>query len=279
MSTVEVILDAHKLLGYASIPDYAEAALGDVLGSYISRITRRAKILHRFRSRTGNLVSAIESEMYGLSGRVYIDDMLAPYGKFVHNGQRTWAPDPFIYDAVAELEDELSIALKATLAKEFAKVETEQVPVSTPGPRIVYTIEPAKVKPTITPAEKVIDKTVTLEIEKVVDKEIQKEIEKKIEKELDMTVTKIIDGLPDTITQEVLDKAISNASSDTIHTVLDRAKMKLATKTLTRAANKPNNYNSMAMLLAFLINEEDAQRAKEEQAKRIKQLKYQEMYQ
>ena len=166
MSTVEVILDARKLLGFMDIPDYAEAALEDVMGTYISRMQRRAKILHRFRSRTGNLVSAIESELYGLSGRVYIDDMVAPYGKFVHNGQRTWAPDPFIYDAVAELEDELSTALKQTLEASIQKAHT--APEETP--------------------EQMSDKKIEEELNKVVDKIISDVPEETIQAVLDQAL-------------------------------------------------------------------------------------------
>lgn len=187
MSTVEVILDARKLLGFHDIPNYAEAALEDVMGTYISRMKRRAKILHRFRSRTGNLVSAIESELYGLSGRVYIDDMVAPYGKFVHNGQRSWAPDPFVYDAVSELEDELSTALKQTLEASIQKAQTD--PENRP--------------------EAVIDKKIEKELQDTIDTIIKNVPEETIEQVLDSALK---DATAQTIINALETKKLSSAS-------------------------------------------------------------------
>jgi hypothetical protein len=107
MSTIEVILDARELLSGLEIPDWIEASLMDVMTAGVDSIAEYAQENHRFDSQTGNLISAIKSEMYGLSGRVYIDDYIADYGKYVHDGFKTWAPDTFVYDAKYALEDQL----------------------------------------------------------------------------------------------------------------------------------------------------------------------------
>lgn len=121
MSTIEVMLDARDLMGIYEVPDYAEASLMEVLKLGLVQMEQYAKSHHRFQSRTGSLVEAIMSESYGLSGRVYIDDLIAPYGVYVHEGQRTWAPDQFIYKAVSALESRL----KLDLHKEFYKAKTK----------------------------------------------------------------------------------------------------------------------------------------------------------
>lgn len=261
MSTVEVILDAHKLLGFLSIPDYAEAALEDVMGTYISRIQRRAKILHRFRNRTGNLVSAIESEVYGLSGRVYIDDMLAPYGKFVHNGQRTWAPDPFIYDAVAELEDELTTSLKKTLEKTIEKNNIE-VSIEEPSVHIVYTIEPTPIPMSIKPIPVPVKPTpISVPI-----------VEPVLIKPVPIPIRPVL--VP------VLIKPVAIPVKPVAIPVKPvSVELKTAIKTVNKAASKnSDSYNSLALLFAFMINEEDAALAKEALRKKQEKLKRQEMY-
>jgi hypothetical protein len=121
MSTIEVMLDARDLMGIYEVPDYAEASLMEVMRSGIKKMESYAKRNHRFRSRTGALISSISSEIYGLSGRVYIDDFIAPYGVYVHEGQRSWAPDQFIYKAVSALQS----SLKSALHKEFYKVKAQ----------------------------------------------------------------------------------------------------------------------------------------------------------
>lgn len=179
MSTVEVYLDARKLLGYATIPDYAEAALEEVMFTYLTRIETRAKVLHRFRSRTGSLVAAIESELYGLSGRVYIDDILAPYGKFVHNGQRTWAPDPFVYNAVSQLEGELTSVLKRTL--EASIKEAQAVPGET-----LTVMESKKVEAELNKAvEKIINNVPEETIQEVLDQALKNATSKTIQNVLE----------------------------------------------------------------------------------------------
>lgn len=115
MSTIEVYVVAQELLGDIAIPDYATDAMQRILTRGIHEMEDYAKSNHRFTSRTGNLISAIRSDIYNLSGRLYIDDFLCSYGKYVHNGQRSWAPDQFIYDAYNTLSDDIASEMKDQL--------------------------------------------------------------------------------------------------------------------------------------------------------------------
>lgn len=115
MSTVEVYIVAQELIGDMAIPDYAAGAMQRILTRGINQMEDYAKSNHRFSSRTGNLLSAIRSDIYNLSGRLYIDDFLCDYGKFVHNGQRSWAPDQFIYDAYDALSDDIASEMRDQL--------------------------------------------------------------------------------------------------------------------------------------------------------------------
>lgn len=116
MSTIEVMLDARDILGTYDIPDYAEASLMEVMSSGVKDMQQYARSNHRFKRRTGSLIDAISSDSFGLSGRVYIDDLIAYYGVYVHEGQRSWAPDQFIYKAVSALLPDLKTDLHQALA-------------------------------------------------------------------------------------------------------------------------------------------------------------------
>jgi len=125
MSIIEVMLDARDLMGVYEIEDYAQASLMEVMKLGTVKMEQDARSNHRFQSRTGSLVEAILSETWGLSGRVYIDDFIAPYGVYVHEGQRSWAPDQFIYKAVSKNLSSLKMALHREYAKAKAKYSTE----------------------------------------------------------------------------------------------------------------------------------------------------------
>jgi len=65
-------------------------------------IVSQARREHRFQTRTGNLV---RSTKYKMSKRdnaatFFIDDVTAPYGKYIHDGFKFWHPDPYLFNAV-----------------------------------------------------------------------------------------------------------------------------------------------------------------------------------
>lgn len=82
---------------------------------FLYAVQRNARATHRYTRRTGNLERAVKVSTTKDGGSVYIDDGQAPYGKFVHNGQRSWAPDPFLYDAVEMNEDDLDRKIDAAI--------------------------------------------------------------------------------------------------------------------------------------------------------------------
>lgn len=131
MSTVEVYIDALELIGDIGIPDYATEAVHQTLRRGISKMQRYAETHHRFNSRTGTLVNSIRTDIYELSGRLYIDDMLCHYGKYVHNGQRSWAPDQFIYDAFTALSGELRSDLRDTVEQVELKRSANELAIAT----------------------------------------------------------------------------------------------------------------------------------------------------
>lgn len=59
--------------------------------SSLSDMVSYAKVNHRFKSKSGKLTKAINSEIISKSpivGKVFINNDVAPYGKFVHQGTK-----------------------------------------------------------------------------------------------------------------------------------------------------------------------------------------------
>lgn len=79
----------------------------------ISRLEKTAREIHRYRPRTGKLQRAtkgrvVESKKDVSGVELYIDRGVAPYGLYIHDGHRSWAPDTFVTDAMEKHEEEIS---------------------------------------------------------------------------------------------------------------------------------------------------------------------------
>jgi len=70
-----------------------------VIHPYLEDVASRARREHRHNRRTGALERSISVDKTSDGGSVYIDDSIAPHGKHIHDGHRSWAADEFIYDA------------------------------------------------------------------------------------------------------------------------------------------------------------------------------------
>jgi hypothetical protein len=70
------------------------------LQEFFDHAKQMAKAIHRFKNRTGKLERSIKTRVYKYQGKIYIDDNIAPYGIYVHEGHGTWLPDRFIDDSV-----------------------------------------------------------------------------------------------------------------------------------------------------------------------------------
>lgn len=66
---------------------------------YLAAVQATARRDHRYIRRTGKLLRSVRMETNTDGGSVYIDEGLAPYGKYVHDGTRHISSDPFLYEA------------------------------------------------------------------------------------------------------------------------------------------------------------------------------------
>jgi len=72
----------------------------DVIYKGLKKAEWHAKREHRYKRRTGKLTRATQAEFNPKGGSLGINDAVAHYGKYVHEGQRSWAPDKFIPTAL-----------------------------------------------------------------------------------------------------------------------------------------------------------------------------------
>ena len=78
------------------VPDL-EKAIDSGIADGAGIVQEGAIDVHRYNRRTGALQSATRKKKIEDGYKVYIDENIASYGKYVHDGQKKWNPDRFIY--------------------------------------------------------------------------------------------------------------------------------------------------------------------------------------
>jgi hypothetical protein len=99
-------------------PKVITKAINNALDIVGPKMAQDAKNKHRYKTRTGNLERATNFNRIENKAKVYIDDIKAKYGKYIHDGYKNKAPDRFIDQAV---DNNLTL-LDETFAKEIDKL-------------------------------------------------------------------------------------------------------------------------------------------------------------
>jgi hypothetical protein len=101
--------------------DEIEDEIEGALDKTFTKIADEARIVHRFKTRTGRLKSAVQTEVQGYSARAFINDGLAPHGKYIHDGFKSWAPDPFLEDALRRNELSIGNDIESAVSRAITK--------------------------------------------------------------------------------------------------------------------------------------------------------------
>ena len=104
IDVTDAIAGLNELKGFKS-------AIANALEKQAKVIQEKARKYHRYIRRTGTLENATVAEATEMDIIGYINESQAPYGKYVHEGHGTWAPDPFLEEAFESYD--LSILEKA----------------------------------------------------------------------------------------------------------------------------------------------------------------------
>jgi hypothetical protein len=84
-------IDYKKLsLAFQKIPLIAAKELRSELNQQLRTIQVNARLHHNFKTHSGQLERSIQEDVEGsgLSGKVWLEESVAPYGKFVHDGTK-----------------------------------------------------------------------------------------------------------------------------------------------------------------------------------------------
>lgn len=99
--------------GLDRFEDVLDSELNISLASSFFNMSGLAKYQHRYKVRTGRLQQATKAMVRDLTADLYIDDSIAPYGVYVHEGHHNgaWAPDKFVEKALKNGEPALMRSL------------------------------------------------------------------------------------------------------------------------------------------------------------------------
>jgi phosphoribosylaminoimidazole-succinocarboxamide synthase len=88
-------------------------------------IIKEAKTSHRFKSKTGNLVEATKKELgidrKSVQALYTIDDVKAPYGKYIHDGKKGWSADKYLENSVVRNEKNIEKAVETGIDNTIKK--------------------------------------------------------------------------------------------------------------------------------------------------------------
>lgn len=120
---VEVKVDAKgtiRAIGelIKQLPNSSAVGVND-LAKYAAGI---ARVRHRYNNRTGNLSHSVRIRRKKYESSIYIDEARAPYGVYVHNGTRRWAPDRYIPEAIEIAMNDAQIFMAKALNKVIRKL-------------------------------------------------------------------------------------------------------------------------------------------------------------
>jgi hypothetical protein len=127
---LSVTVDLSRYRDFAErLPVAVERAAVRGIKRQLAAIQRRARREHRFMSTSGKrptgryyrnthmLEKSVEMTTDEHGGMVYLDTGIAAYGPYVHEGQRSWAPDQFIYGAFDKQLPEIQPAVEAEITR------------------------------------------------------------------------------------------------------------------------------------------------------------------
>jgi hypothetical protein len=117
-----------------SFPPAVERAVFRQARQSLGDVRNQARRIHRFMAtsgrrptgryykNTGRLERSVQVEMSDSGGRVYLDTGIADYGPYVHEGQRSWAPDQFIYESMYAWKDQIFVDIGNAVAQAISEL-------------------------------------------------------------------------------------------------------------------------------------------------------------
>lgn len=121
---LEVKIDVQRVLtAMLKAPEAFTKEVRVEMKREMTAIQEDARLHHRFTTRSGNLDRSVSTRVTrsGFSGKTFLNDRLAKYGKFIHNGTRKLKPDKFLYEAFDRRKSELVENINRSIQRGFKK--------------------------------------------------------------------------------------------------------------------------------------------------------------
>lgn len=108
---LRVDIDARELTALFDVDKKVERSVKRDVVKITKLAEKKAMTQHRYTRRTGKLQYATRGYVKDMTSVLMVDGRIARYGYYVHEGQRSWAPDRFITKAGAWAEREIEDAV------------------------------------------------------------------------------------------------------------------------------------------------------------------------
>lgn len=119
--TLKIEVDKKQLLAaLAKSPETLEKNIGIALKEEMVSVVEESRNTHRFVTRTGMLDRSQQvRQLAPMTVEGFLDEGIASYGVYVHEGHGTWAPDRFLFDSFTRHEDQFVTAVENAINKSF----------------------------------------------------------------------------------------------------------------------------------------------------------------
>jgi serine/threonine protein kinase HipA of HipAB toxin-antitoxin module len=121
---LKITVDAKGLMAaLTKEPETLEKNVGIALKEEMIKVIDESRNTHRFVIRTGMLDRSQQMrQLAPMSVEDYLDEGIASYGVYVHEGHGSWKPDRFLYDAFKRHVDSITKAVENAINKTFKQL-------------------------------------------------------------------------------------------------------------------------------------------------------------
>jgi len=107
---------------FKRFPEVLNRELRTAIKEWLTSVQVEARLVHRYTTRTAALDRSIQAKMEKDGGVVYLEEGIARYGQYIHEGFKRWAPDPFLIDAGERKQPQLQRGIVRGIALSLSKV-------------------------------------------------------------------------------------------------------------------------------------------------------------
>lgn len=108
---------------FSDLPSALLDSIRIEMKNQITKVQETARKNHRYQTHTRKLEESVQTRILkdGLIGQIYLENSIADYGVYVHEGHGTWDPDRFLDEAIERQETEINEAMGLAIQEGIRK--------------------------------------------------------------------------------------------------------------------------------------------------------------